>query len=82
MFYARAKETFLTVNSNYELHLASDILSPFHSLTSNLGPHPDPAVFDRIEVEIRHQLKGSLKRFVAAQVSSRHHSYIFLTVAE
>ncbi len=66
MFYARAKQTFLTPNANHELNLPSDILAPFH--TANGSPHPDPAVFNQVAVETRKMLNESLQRFVSAQV--------------
>ncbi|KAF9049629.1 hypothetical protein BDZ89DRAFT_1057508 [Hymenopellis radicata] len=64
MFYARAKQTFLTPNANHELNLPSDILAPFH--TANGSPHPDPAIFNQVAVETRKMLNESLQRFVAA----------------
>jgi hypothetical protein len=67
LFYARAKQTFFTPNrsSPYELNISSDILSPFH--TSNFGsPHPDPAVFVEVAVEVQKMLKDSLDRMVVA----------------
>jgi hypothetical protein len=65
MFYARAKQTFFTPNSDYELNIPSDILSPFH--TSNFGsPHPDPEVFMQVASEVEKMLKESLDRFVLA----------------
>ncbi|ESK94998.1 hypothetical protein Moror_14003 [Moniliophthora roreri MCA 2997] len=68
MFYARAKQTFFTPNSNYELNLPSDLLAPFHS--SNVPLHPDPAVFDQVAIETRQMLKDSLRRFVSAQFNN------------
>lgn len=65
--YARAKQTFFTPNRSapYELNISSDILSPFH--TSNLGsPHPDPAVFAEVAIEVQNMLKDSLDRMVVA----------------
>ena len=64
MFYSRAKQTFFTPNSNYELDLPSDILTPFHA--SNSSPHPDPAVFAEVACETQKMLRESLKRFVIA----------------
>jgi len=67
LFYARAKQTFFTPNrsSPYELNISSDILSPFH--TSNFGsPHPDPAVFAEVAIEVQKMLKDSLDRMVVA----------------
>ena len=42
IFYSRAKQTFFTPNSPYELDLPSDILGPFHapSLSSDSLNHP------------------------------------------
>lgn len=68
MFYARAKQTFFTPNSHYELNLPSDMLAPFHA--SNGSPHPDPAVFDHVAIDTRYMLKDSLRRFVAAQFNN------------
>ncbi|KAK0464593.1 uncharacterized protein EV420DRAFT_1638145 [Desarmillaria tabescens] len=68
MFYARAKQTFLTPNANHELNLPSDVLAPFH--TSNGSPHPDPAVFNQVAVEVQKMLKESLERFVTAQFNN------------
>ncbi|KAK0449183.1 hypothetical protein EV421DRAFT_1395875 [Armillaria borealis] len=68
MFYARAKQTFLTPNANHELNLPSDVLAPFH--TSNGSPHPDPAIFNQVAVEVQKMLKESLERFVAAQYNN------------
>ncbi|KAJ4482166.1 hypothetical protein J3R30DRAFT_3699494 [Lentinula aciculospora] len=68
MFYARAKQTFFTPNSHYELNLPSDMLAPFH--VSNSSPHPDPAVFDQVAIETRKMLKESLQRFVSAQFNN------------
>ncbi|KIK69563.1 hypothetical protein GYMLUDRAFT_236073 [Collybiopsis luxurians FD-317 M1] len=68
MFYARAKQTFFTPNSHYELNLPSDMLAPFH--VSNPSPHPDPAIFDQVAIETRKMLKESLQRFVSAQYNN------------
>ncbi|KAG7443069.1 uncharacterized protein BT62DRAFT_982231 [Guyanagaster necrorhizus] len=68
MFYARAKQTFLTPNANHELNLPSDVLAPFH--TSNGSPHPDPAVFNQVAVQVQKMLKESLERFVTAQFNN------------
>lgn len=42
IFYSRAKQTFFTPNSPYELDLPSDVLGPFHapSLSSEFLYHP------------------------------------------
>ncbi|KAF5389170.1 hypothetical protein D9757_003521 [Collybiopsis confluens] len=68
MFYARAKQTFFTPNSHYELNLPSDMLAPFH--VTNSSPHPDPAIFDQVAIETRKMLKESLQRFVSAQYNN------------
>lgn len=68
MFYARAKQTFFTPNSHYELNLPSDMLAPFHM--TNSSPHPDPAVFDQVAIETQRMLKESLQRFVSAQFNN------------
>ncbi|KAJ3788345.1 hypothetical protein GGU10DRAFT_432440 [Lentinula aff. detonsa] len=68
MFYARAKQTFFTPNSHYELNVPSDMLAPFHM--SHSSPHPDPAVFDQIAIEAQKMLKDSLQRFVSAQFNN------------
>lgn len=81
VFYARAKETFFTPNSVYELNLPSEILGPFHAPVPDhpfnsdfngtpqfgaFSPHPDPAVFNEVAYEIRGMLEESLDRFVKA----------------
>ncbi|KAF8895391.1 hypothetical protein BD779DRAFT_1668672 [Infundibulicybe gibba] len=68
MFYARAKQTFFTPNSEYELDLPSNILAPFHM--SHGSSHPDPAVFAEVEIETRRLLEKSLRRFVSAQFNN------------
>ncbi|EDR13700.1 uncharacterized protein LACBIDRAFT_308969 [Laccaria bicolor S238N-H82] len=68
MFYARAKQTFLTPNSDYELNLPSSILAPFH--TSMESPHPDPAIFTDVDAEVYQLLDDSLRRFVHAQFNN------------
>jgi hypothetical protein len=53
IFYARAKQTFFTPNSSYELNLPSEILGPFHSpmpessseCDYDLGPGPTFGAF-------------------------------------
>ncbi|KAF4577152.1 hypothetical protein EYR36_005139 [Pleurotus pulmonarius] len=64
MFYARAKQTFFTANSDYELNVPSDILTPFHLQNGSL--HPDPAVFGEVSAEVHKMLQESLDRFVLA----------------
>jgi hypothetical protein len=69
MFYARAKQTFFTPNSDYELNVLSHVLSPFH--TSKFGSTPpDPAVFNDVASEVQEMLNLSLRRFVAAAYSN------------
>ena len=68
MFYARAKQTFLTPGSEYELNLTTTLLAPFH--TPNLPPHPDPELFREIEHETYRMLGESLRRFVHAQLNN------------
>ncbi|KAL0578626.1 hypothetical protein V5O48_003369 [Marasmius crinis-equi] len=68
MFYARAKQTFFTPNSTYELNLPSDLLAPFHA--SNAPLYPDPAAFNQVAVETQKMLKESLHRFVSAQFNN------------
>lgn len=68
MFYARAKQTFLTPNSEYELNLPSNILAPFHM--ANGSPHPDPAVFTEVAIETQKMLEDSLRRFVSGQLNN------------
>ena len=68
MFYARAKQTFFTPGSEYELNLTSSLLSPFHA--TDAPPYPDPQVFIPIEFETRRMLEDSLRRFVQGQLSN------------
>lgn len=68
MFYARAKQTFLTPGSEYELNLTTALLAPFH--TPNLPPHPHPELFREIELETYRMLSESLRRFVQAQLNN------------
>lgn len=68
MFYARAKQTFFTPGSEYELNLPSSILSPFHVADS--PPYPEPEAFIPIEIETRRMLDDSLRRFVQGQLSN------------
>ena len=62
MFYARAKQTFVTPYSDYELDLPSDILASFHVP----NPHPHPATFAEVASETKKLLQESLERFVTA----------------
>ncbi|KAF8208870.1 hypothetical protein K438DRAFT_1813043 [Mycena galopus ATCC 62051] len=68
MFYSRAKSTFFTPNSAYELNLPSVAFAPFHA--SNGSPHPDPVTFTEVALQTRKMLDESLNRFVAAQFSN------------
>ncbi|KAJ3564566.1 hypothetical protein NP233_g8213 [Leucocoprinus birnbaumii] len=67
-FYSRAKQTFLTPNSNYELNLPSSLLSPFQSRDRH--GHPDPVLFDEVERETRRMLEQSLRRFIQGQMNN------------
>jgi hypothetical protein len=69
MFYFRAKQTFFTPNSEYELNVPSDILSPFHSSKFGSTP-PDPAVFTDVACEVQSMLNQSLQRFLVAAYSN------------
>ncbi|KAF8908867.1 hypothetical protein CPB84DRAFT_1766188 [Gymnopilus junonius] len=68
MFYARAKQTFFTPGSEYELNLTSSLLAPFHK--PNMSPHPDPILFAEVELETFRTLEQSLRRFVNAQFNN------------
>ncbi|KAJ3550855.1 hypothetical protein NMY22_g180 [Coprinellus aureogranulatus] len=68
MFYARAKETFFTPTSPYELNLPSSLLAVFHKPTES--PHPDPAIFNDVAIETYRLLDESLRRFVSAQFNN------------
>ncbi|KAJ2919187.1 hypothetical protein MD484_g1226, partial [Candolleomyces efflorescens] len=68
LFYARAKQTFFTPNSPYELNLPSSLLAVFH--TSTESPHPDPAIFKDVSIETYRLLDESLRRFVSAQFNN------------
>ncbi|KAF8644547.1 hypothetical protein AX16_008421, partial [Volvariella volvacea WC 439] len=68
MFYARAKQTFFTPNSVYELNLPSSMLAPFHAV--NGSPHPEPAAFTEVALEVQKMLQDSLRRFVAGQMNN------------
>ncbi|KAF9533262.1 hypothetical protein CPB83DRAFT_880369 [Crepidotus variabilis] len=68
MFYQRAKQTFFTPGSEYELNLSSSLLAPFHQ--ENSAPYPDPQIFVPVEIETRRMLDESLRRFVAAQFNN------------
>jgi len=68
MFYTRAKQTFFTPGSEYELNLSSSLLAPFHA--ADAPPYPDPQVFLRVELDTRRMLEESLRRFVQGQLSN------------
>lgn len=68
LFYTRAKQTFFTPNSPYELNLPSSLLAVFH--TSTESPHPDPAIFTDVAIETYRLLDESLRRFVSAQFNN------------
>ncbi|KAF9478195.1 hypothetical protein BDN70DRAFT_880247 [Pholiota conissans] len=68
MFYARAKQTFFTPGSAYELNLASTLLDPFHRPTA--PPYPPPDAFRAIELDTYRTLDHSLRRFVNAQLNN------------
>lgn len=68
LFYLRAKQTFFTPNSPYELNVPSSLLATFHSPTQS--PHPDPAMFNDVAVETWRLLDESLRRFVSAQFNN------------
>jgi hypothetical protein len=86
MFYARAKQTFFTPNSEYELDVPSDVLSPFHNNNNNAAAvaaaaasssfsitythHPDPAAFAEVASEVTKMLRESLDRFVLASYTN------------
>ncbi|KAF8631813.1 hypothetical protein AX17_005028 [Amanita inopinata Kibby_2008] len=69
LFYARAKQTFLTPNAEYELNLSSRVLAPFHASSGSVS-HPDPAFFTQVVIETRKMLEESLRRFVIAQLNN------------
>ncbi|KAH6912930.1 hypothetical protein BKA70DRAFT_1384581 [Coprinopsis sp. MPI-PUGE-AT-0042] len=68
LFYLRAKQTFFTPNSPYELNIPSSLLAIFHSPLST--PHPDPIIFNDVAVETWRLLDESLRRFVSAQFNN------------
>lgn len=69
MFYARAKQTFFTPGSEYELNLSSTLLAPFHSKSTH-PPHPPPELFREVELETYRTLEESLRRFVHGQLNN------------
>jgi hypothetical protein len=68
LFYARAKQTFFTPNSAYELDLPSHILAPFHA--PDAPQYPNPAMFNETLVEVTARLEKCLERFLAAQMTN------------
>ncbi|KAF8807115.1 hypothetical protein BYT27DRAFT_7337882 [Phlegmacium glaucopus] len=68
MFYARAKQTFFTPGSEYELNLSSSLLAPFHQ--PDMPPYPVPDMFNGVAAEIYQTLEESLRRFVHAQFNN------------
>ena len=68
MFYARAKHTFFTPGSEYELNLSSSLLAPFHQ--PDMPPYPDPDMFKAVAAETFQTLEESLRRFVHAQFNN------------
>jgi hypothetical protein len=68
-FYLRAKQTFLTPGTEFELNVPSEVLSPFHT-GHFVSPHPDPIVFAELAWEVHRMLKESLDRFVIAQYNN------------
>lgn len=68
MFYARAKHTFFTPGSGYELNLSSSLLAPFHQ--PDMPPYPDPDMFKAVAAETFQTLEESLRRFVLAQFNN------------
>lgn len=74
MFYARAKQTFFTPGSEYELNLSSTLLAPFHQ--PDMPPYPDPEMFNGIAAETYQTLQESLRRFVNAQFNNAGNSRV------
>ena len=68
MFYARAKQTFFTPGSEYELNLSSSLLAPFHQPDN--PPYPDPDMLKPVAAETFQTLQESLRRFVHAQFNN------------
>ncbi|TRM60523.1 hypothetical protein BD626DRAFT_504269 [Schizophyllum amplum] len=68
MFYLRAKQTFLTPDADFELNVPSDLLAPFHDLSTS--PYPEPAAFAPLAIHVRGMLEDSLRRFVEAQFTN------------
>ena len=68
MFYSRAKQTFFTPGSEYELNLSSSLLAPFHQ--PDMPPYPDPDMLRPVAAETFQTLELSLRRFVHAQFNN------------
>ena len=68
MFYSRAKQTFFTPGSEYELNLSSSLLAPFHQ--PDMPPYPDPDMLKPVAAETFQTLEESLRRFVHAQFNN------------
>ena len=68
MFYSRAKQTFFTPGSEYELNLSSSLLAPFHQ--PDMPPYPDPDMLRPVAAETFQTLELSLRRFVNAQFNN------------
>lgn len=68
LFYSRAKRTFFSPNSVFELNVPSNILSPFYA--TNRTPHPDPEVFAELLQTVEYMLRESLRNFVLASYTN------------
>ena len=78
MFYARAKHTFFTPGSEYELNLSSSLLAPFHQ--PDMPPYPDPDMLKPVAAETFQTLEESLRRFVHAQFNNAGNSRVLCGV--
>ena len=74
MFYSRAKQTFFTPGSEYELNLSSSLLAPFHQ--PDMPPYPDPDMLKPVAAETFQTLDLSLRRFVHAQFNNAGNSRV------
>lgn len=74
MFYSRAKQTFFTPGSEYELNLSSNLLAPFHQ--PDMPPYPDPDMLKPVAAETFQTLELSLRRFVHAQFNNAGNSRV------
>ncbi|KJA23310.1 hypothetical protein HYPSUDRAFT_201590 [Hypholoma sublateritium FD-334 SS-4] len=68
MFFARAKQTFFTPGSAYELNLASSLLAPLHR--PDAPAHPPPSALRAVERDTYASLDASRARFVHAQLNN------------